>query len=327
MLVKTDFYSDFIAYYNKAKVLQNKNKGINPEASVDDPLMDNISIYDTIQRRYAGFSKVLQDIHGMREIGTPRLKSYNLTLEQFHYLYLFHRFTGSGASFQPRYINGQLNPKEHGYCNSIVGDLANILSQTNSFKAAASYICSYNNPMVTSIGNQPPSIKNKEPEKYRLAIQYYFDTHAHLFITDYCNFICKKQRTITEAVDFCLDWHSNKGFKRWKFVITAFVMDTADYFPELVDINSDCYHGANCIKTFNRIFASLKSSQHHEAMATIVNDTNGFPMDLEDVCCDYVRYLDEYHPKGYTTVYKNNSTLKVNGEYPLEILKIIRESL
>src|SRR5262249_37492838 len=138
--------------------------------ATDDELMNNVRIYDVVQRRYAGFSKVLEDIHGVRV--RKDLQRFPAFREDdvlgFHFLHWFHRFTGSGASFQPRYLsNGDLNPKEHGYCNSHVDRVA-IAYFAHNFSSAVKYIVECDQPMVTSVGNQPPSLKNPKPEKYRL---------------------------------------------------------------------------------------------------------------------------------------------------------------
>lgn len=341
----TAFFDDFVDYYIKAKHLQERNIGVSKINYVNDPIMDNVTIYDTVNRKFAGFSKALEDVHGVR-VRKDLVKyadfSDKLTVHQFHFLSLFHRFTGSGASFQPTYLpNGERNPREHGYCNNHVNDLA---SQMEMFgiDAAIQYIVECTSPMVTSTGNQPPSIKNGDPSKYRLAQQYYFDTYARDFINAYLNFLnyfeneFEEPAGIKAAVDFCCKWHKDRGFKQWHFVLTAFVMDTAEYYPGLVNPESHCYYGANCIKSFDLMFerekGDPKKNDYYEKCMTITaQNVFGKPYDIEDVCCDYIRYLKEYIPKGYESLSeelrKNNSTLKVNGVYPENIQLRINEVL
>lgn len=349
-MIKTEFFDDFIAYYKKASILQNNNQ-LSPFSSetripANDPIMDNITIYDTVNRKFAGFSKALEDIHGVRS--RPDLVKYRdfsneLTIVKFHFLHLFHRFTGSGASFQPRLLDdGSLNPKEHGYCNNHVENLAECLLNTEPFLTARAYIVSCKDPMVTSVGNQPPSLKNGAPDKYRLAMQYYFDNYATDFVMQYCSYVLSKfdegyDLGIKEAVDWCCNWHKSKGFKQWHFVLTAFVMDTAEYYPHLVNPSSHCYYGANCVRAFDLMFKKEKKDPKKKAefqelcMSEISKSVNGNPYDIEDVCCDYIRYLKEYVPKGYDHLTKeetqNNSILKVNGIYPDDINKRIIEVL
>lgn len=337
MIQTTEFYNDFIAYYHKAALLQGRNEGlVLGDIKVDDPLMMNVHIYDCVERRQAGFSNILEDLHGKRSPKTlarlPKIRDDHdkLVMRFFH---LFHRFTGSGASFE----------EDHGYRNSLIPHLLdNVLGEIDLSESSEDimshlviYIADYSDKMVTSIGNQPPSLKNKDPEKYRLAMQYYFDNFAIDFIKDYSKYLvayyynCGGKMPIKKAVDFCCKWHKDRGFKQWKFVLTAFVMDDAEYYPEEVDPDSHCYFGANCLKAFELMFTKPqkklnKQLWHDQCMEIIVKNTGGQPYSLEDVACDMIRYWTEYIPKkGYEHLSedqkKNNSTLKVNGEYPKEI--------
>lgn len=335
-MIKTSFHDDFLQYYKKARMLQERNS-IMPKGALSniqdircgDPIMDAVTIYDTVNRKFAGFSKVLEDIHGVRvRKDLVKLKDYTemLSIEEFHFLHLVHRFTGSGASFQPTYLSdGSRNPKEHGYHNNIVGRLAEVMVM-DGIEGARGVIVANIEPMVTSVGNQPPSLKNGDPSKYRLAQQYYFDNVAEEFIKDYLFWLkAGDQVGIKAAVDFCCAWHKKRGFKQWHFVMTAFVMDTAEYYPELVDRSSHCYYGANCIRAFDLMFTKEKSDIRNKAewyescMQELVYDVKGNPYDIEDVCCDVIRYWVEHIPKGYEDLPAekrvNNSTLKVNGKY------------
>lgn len=347
-MIKTEFFDDFVFYYQKAQVLQNKNLLIvSQESKVNDPIMDSVTIYDTANRRYAGFSKALEDVHGVRtrkDLVKYSDFSQRIDSTAFHFLHLFHRFTGSGASFQPTYLqDGTRNPKEHGYCNNHVQELASLIALRGDegIACAREYISTCVKPMVTSIGNQPPSLKNGDPSKYRLAQQYYFDNIAEIFVKDYLIFLVNyeyehnKPAGIKEGVDFCCGWHKSRGFKQWHFVLTAFVMDTAEYYPELVDPSSHCYYGANCVRSFDLIFSKDKSDPRNKGeyqelcMTELCKVVQGRPYDVEDVCCDYIRYLVEYKPKGYEHLTveqtKNNSILKVDGAYPLKIQERIKE--
>lgn len=349
-MIKTEFYNDFISYYRKALVLQENNVwNLGRTGITNDPIMDNVTIYDTVHRRHAGFSKALEDIHGKRfrkELSRYADFSGRLDSTVFHFIHLVHRFTGSGASFQPRILqDGSLNPKEHGYCNNIIGELAGLASirGDRAIPCMRELITTWHLPMVTSVGNQPPSIKNPDPKKYRLAQQFYFDQIAEYFVIDYMTYLINneyknnKPTGIKEAVDFSCGWHKDRGFKQWHFVLTAFVMDTAEYYPELVDPSSHCYYGANCVKAFDLMFTKEKSDPKNKAeyqeqcMAELCKAVDGKPYDVEDVCCDIIRYWKEHIPKGYDHLTQeqrvNNSTLKQNGVYPSEIQKRINKVL
>ena len=58
------YFQDFIQYYNKAKLVQeNCNlKGEPYIGSCGDDLIENVTIYDTVERQHAGFQNMLQDL-------------------------------------------------------------------------------------------------------------------------------------------------------------------------------------------------------------------------------------------------------------------------
>ena len=318
-MIRTAFFEDFMEYHWRAKKLQDRNIGKgHPKSLTLDPLMDNVAIYDCVERKYAGFSNALEDLHGTRlPKGAERLPNYNFDLYIWNFLHLFHRFTGSGASFE----------SDHGYRNSHIGPLAEL----GDVDKMVEYIVKNKKPMVTSIGNQPPSLKNPDPDKYRLAQQYYFAEHARDFIKDYTDYLQEGSiKSIKEAVDWCLDWHSDKGFKRWKFVMTAFVMDNAEYNPDLVDPKSHCYYGKNAANSMSLMYkksggdAKRKGSWEEQMMSDLVKVTGNKPYNLEDVLCDYIRYIKEYVPANdydhLSPVEKrNDSILKVSKKYPDKI--------
>lgn len=346
-MIKTEFFKDFCNYYEKASHLQTRNLGKYIGMAINDPLMESVTIYDTVNRRHAGFSKILEDIHGVRvRKDLQRLQDCTqmISSKEFHFFHLMHRFSGSGASFQPTFLqDGSRNPKEHGYHNSLIPKLIQVMAM-DSIEGVRAAIVRNTDPMVTSVGNQPPSLKNADPAKYRLAQQYYFDQVAESFVTDYLTFLMNKEHEtnkptgIKEAVDFSCGWHKDRGFKQWHFVMTAFVMDTAEYYPELVDPSSHCYYGANCIRAFDLMFVcengakrKYKADWYEDCMTELCKAVQGLPYDVEDVCCDYIRYVNEHIPKGYDHLTaeqrRNNSTLKVGGEYPPEVQERINQIL
>ena len=131
------------------------------------------------------------------------------------------------------------------------------------------------------------------------------------------------------------EWHKFKGFKQWHFVLTAFVMDTAEYYPQLVDPDSHCYYGANCMRAFKLMFekeksdGKIKKAEWNELCMTDLVKARPYskPYDMEDVACDYIRYIVQYFPKGYENLSEsessNRSLLKIKGIYPDRIKKTI----
>lgn len=310
------FKDDFFEYYRKAKILEDAHIR-SRIVKVNDPLMDNVPIYNCVHRRQAGFSNALQDTHGCRNpVRAARLPRRSLLNDPIkaRFLHLYHRFTGSGASFE----------HDHGYRNSHIANISDSL-ENGTVSDAIEYIVQCTIPMVTSKGNQPPSLKNPYPQGYRLAMQYYFGKIAFPFVCDYSYAIEKRKiRDIKNGVDFALDWHGDRGFKRWKFVLTAFIMDDAEYYPDDVDPDSDCYHGPNAIKAWKLMFDNFKMKDIDKHVRGLCDEVGAKPYDLEDSGgCDMVRYWVEFTPKTYRHLDKdklrNNSILKVNGEYPKHI--------
>ena len=154
-------------YYPKAGWLQdNVNWGQldyeGPEANkiINDPLMQKIDIYDCKTRNAAGFSNVLQDLRfgsntpkwrwqkkDRRKISAQN-DSISWTTTTWLYVFMCHRITGSGASFE----------NDHGYRNNIIQhwgkhrDIRDMAEDLVETKASGK-------PMFTSIGNQPPAPK------------------------------------------------------------------------------------------------------------------------------------------------------------------------
>ena len=277
----------FKGYYDRAKYLQdNSNLGGKPYNS-GDPLMDNNPIYDCVERRYAGFSNVPQDYFLRHE--NP--KWYKQTEErkqvilnyQSHdtvtqwWMLLVHRCTGSGASFGP----------DHGYRNSIVHHLPVLIYIDHMIQTMLEW--KQNNiPMFTSIGNQPPA-----PKKGVSNVDFLTNEAPNLLRTLYLHVGNSDRKwTHKEVVDFLNDYNIQEGHRRFNFAYSAFAMDLSDYYPELVDEDSHCYIGNNAKRAVKEVFGHQRFD---EAMDILRDTTGGKPKDLEDVLCDYVRYL-----KGYT---------------------------
>jgi hypothetical protein len=310
----TDYYEDFLIYAKKAKILQNDCNlgGQSYIGKVNDDLMENITIYDTIERRYAGFSNMLQDVW----LGTSTPKNYKLDQEkqeknkhynnlknvwsrrEWLYIFLFHRITGSGASFE----------SDHGYRNTIVPEL----SKLSSIKEFVDFIKTYEKPMFTSIGNQIPAFP-----KPSLG----YATGGKLWLCEYCprlvdsiwffvDDIVKNQNrkiTIRELVDFMCDWNKQNGMRQFHFQFTATAADMADYYPELVEESSHMYYGKNAKEAMD-LFAypatKMKKDEFYDiVMERAVKDLSGYPKDLEDVMCDYIRYVENYIPDNKEKTY------------------------
>lgn len=278
--------SKFITYFDKAKALQ-EGKG-----PVGDKLMDNVPIYDTIHRRHAGFSNVLEDLHYQGE----HTAFHALDTDVRWLFYHVHRLTGSGASFQ----------KDHGYRNSIIFDL---LRHGNDREAIIDNLLNPGKPIFTSLGNQIPPFP--KPEDGLKGSQVYFRDHLKALTKDVHDLCLRATHlgcypySIKQLLNYILGWHKSRGLKRFVFVHTAWVMDLAEYHPELVDKESGVPLGSNAVKALRMLLPGVKASEYDIAMSRLIDVTGGYnaPMDMEDVLCDYIRYVTRYIPTDYADLF------------------------
>lgn len=316
-LKPTPYFDDFTIYYDKAAILQEYNISSptgrdpsDPAYHVGDPLMDYVTIYDCVERRYAGFSNALQQIW----YGSKNPKRWQIRREfdglhsvytpvEWLFLFLIHRLTGSGASFS----------HDHGFRNSIIADTALKCEQAGEMKRYVLDEMENKRAIFTSIGNQIPAFP-KVPSHYQFKSQgrYYISEFVPQLVMDMLDWLTasNQRKTVAEAADWACQWNVEHGAKRFVFVLTAWVMDIAEYFPLWVDPNSHVHYGANAIESLNLLFdySSFKRSEHkYNAAMEVISEhcrtpfTNepGRPYSLEDVLCDYVRYIECYVPKGY----------------------------
>lgn len=318
-VIPTKHWDNFVKYYERCVELQGINisspqgRDTSEDLHVDDPLQHFVTIYDVVERKYAGFSNALQQVwcgskNPKRWQIDSRFDDLHEVFEELDWLWLFllHRVTGSGASFQ----------HDHGFRNSIIADAA--LLKSNRFVMESFVLDQMRNgrAIFTSIGNQiPPFPKpangfSRGGERYigEFMMQLVYDMHEHL----------KRSGgglSIAETVDWANDWHKANGLKQFHFVLTAWVMDIAEYFPKYVDPYSRVHYGSNAVEALSLLFDNdgfkNKKAFLDAAMDYVVKHLNspyaqddqergmGKAYSLEDVCCDYVRYVGCYVPKGY----------------------------
>lgn len=331
---RTEYFTDFVLYYDKAKILQNvANLGGEPyEGLVDDDLMEQVHIYDCVERQHAGFQNMLQDLwcgqwapkfFKLSEEQKDRNRSYNdlqdrWSIREWLWVFLFHRITGSGASFED----------DHGYRNTALPEIAKL----DTCEQMADFIAGYDKAMFTSIGNQIPMFPKRElwPSLNKSGREY--ETPGKLWICE-----CMTQLIddtiewmeshilrvgIRDVTDFMCEWNRERGMKRFHFQFTAFAADLADYFPFRVDPNSKMYYGKNAIEALELLGTRNKGTKKAEfydlVMDDLVASTQAAPRDLEDVLCDYIRYIENYVPDNKNKTYAhlnldevwNNSTVR-----------------
>lgn len=309
------YFLEAIAYHHRAKLLQDRNVGLLPKSTLSGcPLQDTVHIYDTVSRWAAGFSNIPQEMfldsenpkhqwnieHGYACDGYQEKFDY----AEWFYIFLIHRVCGSGASFA---MVGDSKLPPHGWYNSPVPYLCKNADSTASIRRL---IKDFSGPMFSSMGNQIPSFNKPSPGYHQGGREYLVDIAPKL-AEDFFNWLTDQSEPvgIQSAVDWCLDWQTLHGWRRFKFVLTAWVMDIAEYFPGLVDENSNCYHGSNAIASLELVFkpiAKMNKQRFYDTGTKMFCDLFGTrPMDVEDAApgCDLIRYCEQYiNPKGYEHV-------------------------
>ena len=295
----------FKDYYSKAKKMQEyKYECIQwGKNDINDDLVWNIPIYDVVNRKYAAFSSLLEAIRKKDKDPKGNGKYFlniedRLTDKNFIKLSYLFRLCGSGINYKPK-KNNESPFGTHGFGNFwIVDELSKGFTFSSDWIRVIpdSKFCDVKGYLLPMIkGGLRLFIYNKS--------EYLMD-----YLIDYLYKGGKKG--IKDVVDYGNEWLISKGFKRQNFVLTAFAMDMAEYFPELVDQNSTVYVGSNAKKCLKLI---LPNKKHDDALELLCDVTGGFskPYDMEDVACDFIRYIENFQSKEHIElnngiIYKNN---------------------
>lgn len=287
---------EFKFYYNQAKLTQQYKfeKTITRDeydTHVVDPLVRNIPIYDVVNRRYAAFSSFPEAIvkkHGDPK-GNGRYFCANTVPHDEHLaslLYLF-RLTGSGINYIPNTENSPWGT--HGFGNCwLVECIRSGRYRRNSWldQLPDSNFCDVKGYMLPMIsGGMYNFIKSGAPYDLVDDIWRYINDGG-------------TPREIYEVVEYGNSLLLGMGLKRQNFVLCAFAMDLAEYFPKLVKRDSRVLLGTNAKKCFKRVFPGRKNNfkEHNDGLKELCDLTGNYslPYDMEDVMCDFIRYIDNY---------------------------------
>ena len=190
--------------------------------------MQKIDIYDCYTRNAAGFQNVLQDLKFGSE--TPKSRWHDSRrkdinkwnneitwgLSTWFFVFMCHRITGSGASFE----------NDHGYRNNIMQYWG-----TQFGKLGVKEMCEdlvkmkANQPIFTSIGNQPPA-----PKKGTTNVDFMTKELPPLIyrFTDwllYEKIDGREMKTHKEIVDYLNAYNKTAGHRKFNFQYAAFSMD------------------------------------------------------------------------------------------------------
>ena len=296
---------EFKEYYRKAKMNQERlYQGAGwTEEDIDDDLIFNIPIYDVVNRRFAAFSNLPEAISRKTEDPKGNGKYFlnledKLTDENFIKMCYLFRLCGSGINYKPK-AEGQTPFGTHGFGNFWI---------VEELKLGSSYCSDWIRVM--------PESKFCDVKGYLLPM---IKGGLHLFVynkseqlMDYLiEYIDSgEKKGIKNVVDYGNKWLLSNGFKRQNFVLTAFAMDMAEYFPRKVCQESDVYVGSNAKKCLKLILPNMKNDK---ALRYLCEITGGHskPYDMEDVACDFIRYIDHFQSDHHVEFnkgirYKNN---------------------
>lgn len=314
-LEPTPYFYEFLKYYGKAKLLQDEgNLTGKPYTEIDkvnDDLMQQVTIYDTVERKHAGFSNILQDLwHGSNAPKyckwTPDHQKRNRyydgnqkrwSLQEWAYLFLVHRLSGSGASFE----------EDHGYRNTPIVEMAEEdFVDLMSMRLAHRFEDGKKN--FTSIGNQIPAFPKTKSELGQGG--FYLTYHCYELALELSAWLSIGDRkTLRQTADFMGNWNKERGFRNFKFCFSAVAADFADYFPNLVDPASEFYHGKNAIEALGYMFRKTKKMTNDQFLDKALEFASfavgGYQYDVEDVCCDSIRWIENYVPLGKKGTYEH----------------------
>jgi hypothetical protein len=294
---------NFLQYYKKAKKMQElKFENIQwNESDIDDDLVWNIPIYDVVNRKYAAFSSLLEAIkkqeNDPKGNGKYFIKSKEIKNIDFITLCYLFRLCGSGINYVPK---KDLPFNTHGFGNFWIVDLL-------KDGITDSYIWIDNLP-----DNKFCDVKGYLLPMIKGGLNNFIKTESIDLVNNIYNYIIKEKVGIKDVVDYGNSYLLKKGYKRQNFVLTAFAMDLAEYFPDIVDRDSDVYVGSNAKKCLKLILPNLKENK---ALRYLCEITGGFskPYDMEDVACDFIRYLDNFQSEDHIKL--NNGIKYYNNVY------------
>jgi len=315
---KTDLLQEFYFEGNKKNISLDELK-----LKVNDDLAFYVPIYDVTHRRYAAFSSLLEALwHGDKDVkGNGKFftnfKRFNLGQLEWVYLFYAFRLCGSGINYKPKSGMFQEPWGTHGFGNFWIIDQIRqgVFNIEDWLKALEDRDIPFTNnkgyllPQFTFEGMNKGHLKN-----FILRYSFNFVNQLLMYITR------NPGLSIYEITDYGNDWLMERGFKRQNFILTAFAMDLAEYYPNLINRKSKVYAGTNATKCIKQLFKKDKKMSEfdfiNEALGFLANRYGAERYDVEDSrACDPVRYFQEYQSKDHIAknggkVYKNNTILK-----------------
>lgn len=327
-LSTTHYYDEFLRYYQLAKDQQEKcNVSSNPpygmlahlESNMNDDLLENVELYDVVERKYAGFSQIVNDCFygwtpkhpywakmsagnhtAQRKTVATNWTGNKFSLSEWMYVFILHRVTGSAINYAT---------KPSGYHNTLLFKL----HAASSIPEMTEIVKEEKSPFYTSVGYQFPAFP-KPPAGYKRGGDYYLCEFAPRLAAELADFlVAGNKKTLREVGEFMLSWNQANGMRRFAFQYAAVVGDIADWFPQYVHRDTPFYYGTNAIECISYLAVPTKKMKTEAfldlVMEKIQSDTGAFPYNAEDVCCDFIRWVENYVRPGAAYNHLNRDTL------------------
>ena len=315
MIELTKYYDEFVRYFNLALDQQIKCNTAteapfgmikHAHSQMNDDLMEHVELYDVVERKYAGFSQIVNDVFygwtdkhpywkkmeaGMVTRQREQVakdwtgKHADFGLPEWLYIFILHRVTGSAINYAT---------KPSGYHNTILFNL----HQSKNIEEMVGLMRHYPAPFYTSVGYQFPAFP-KPQDGYKKGGDYYLGEYAPRLAREMAEWLeSGGKRDLREIGEFMLEWNVKNGLRKYHFQYAAVIADIADWYPQYVNLDSMFYYGTNaveCISYLAKPTQKMKKEVFLDAvMEKIYSDTGSVPYNAEDVCCDFIRYIESY---------------------------------
>ncbi len=313
----TKYYDEYIRYFNLALDQQKKCNVSNEspygmlshaESDMNDELLHHVELYDVVERKYAGFSQIVNDcfygwteehpywkkmeagkITRQREVVAKDWtgKHADFKLPEWLYIFILHRVCGSAINY---------STKPSGYHNTLLFNL----HKAKTIEGMVEIVNKHPKPFYTSVGYQFPSFpKPPVGSSYKRGGDYYLSEYAPRLARELAEFLEKGgKRDLREIGDFMLKWNVDNGLRQYHFQYAAVVADIADWYPQYTNKESPFYYGTNAVECISYLAKPTKKMKPIEfldkVMEKIYEDVKSYPYNAEDVCCDFIRWVENY---------------------------------
>jgi hypothetical protein len=301
--------------------------------------METIELYDVVERKFAGFSQIVNDaFYGWsedhpywsrmdaglytkqrKEVATKWTnKRDTFGLPEWLYVFILHRVCGSAINY---------GTKPSGYHNTLLFDLW----QSDTIEEMCDQVRFANKTFYTSIGYQFPAFPKPPKPKveaaplfgiegdyvYKRGGDYFLCEFAPRLARDLATFLetSNKKLDLREIGDWMFDWNKTNNLRVYRFQYAAIIADIADWFPEFVNTESMFYYGTNAVECIGYLADTpngkgKKSEEFLDGvMKLIYEETGSVPYNAEDVACDFIRWIENYVRPGADYADVNMDTL------------------